>query len=510
MNIGITTIYPHRPIIFFAAYLAKLLRTNGDKVSAMVCDSSLPTCYSMLSKGKGKLAECPICILGGLRSFDIDSYFSIDKNLFAKLNKQEINEIALSSIMTLERAENKDDISNSKILREFEKLEKSVAITYQNTIEWINRDQLDLIICYNGRMDATKAVIKACENLGVNYITLERSIYGYGLQLIPNNNCLSLSDRIRINKIFKKIPLTEKEGKIADWLAETRISQNSHLEWRTYASESKSTAELKFPKILILPSSNCEFIGNSEWETEWGHFTNALDEFLLRSNFQNSEIAIKIHPVWDQYIGQKDGKHIISLYTEWAINNNVQIINTYHPVSTTDLIREAEYIVVGGSSAGIDAALLGKKVILLGHAHYEGAGFFCHIQNNKDWDKLKEIRLTNPEEIKTIAKRYLYSSTFRYNQLSDKVIPLNYFDYIFKKDDLSCIYSMLKTSEITPWKIDLSNFAIGNEIERLGKIVFETNNEDSQILIRRRFLFRFIDYARKLFPRGDQIKEAKK
>lgn len=510
MNIGITTIYAHRPIVFFAAYLAKLLKENGDKVSSLVCDSSLPTCYSILSKGKNKLTECPTCILGGLRSFNIDHYYSINKNSIAKVNSQEINEITSSSIMTLERAENKEAISSlidSEI--KYDKLKESVAITYQNTIDWIKRDNLDFIICYNGRMDATKAIQKACVNMGLNYISLERSIYGYGLQLIPNNNCLSLIDRIIINKKYKNLTLTDKEFLVADWLAEKRISQKSHLEWRTYSSVSESTEYFIYPKVLILPSSNCEIIGNTEWDTIWGHFTNALDKLLSTSIFKN-DIAIKMHPVWDQYIGQKDGVHITALYSNWAANNNVRIIDKKSKISTIDLIKNADYIIVGGSSAGIDAALLGKRVILLGHAHYEGAGFVCHIKNNSDWSKLNDIHQMEPDDIVIKAKRYLYTSTFRYNQLTNKVIPLDYFKYIYKKDNLDFIYSMHKDKSLIPWNINLSDYDIKTEIDEYGKPLFVNESIGKTIIIKRRFLFRFIDYARKLFPRGDQIKEAKK
>ena len=511
MNIGITTIYAHRQIVFFAAYLAKLLKENGDNVSSLVCDSSLPTCYSILSKGKNKLTECPMCILGGLRSFNIDSYYSINKNAKAEINSHELDEIAFSSIMTLERAENKEDISSSvNTSKKFVQLKETVAITYQNAIDWIKKDNLDLVICYNGRMDATKAILKACESMGVNYLSLERSLYGYGIQLIPNNNCLSLIDRIRINNQFKDTPLTNEESGIADWLAEKRISQKSHLEWRTYSSESKSADNFIFPKVLILPSSNCEFIGNSEWDTTWGHFTNALDELLTKSSLKADDIAIKMHPVWDQYIGQKNGVHITTLYSNWANKNKIRIIDAENKVSSTDLIREANYIIVGGSSAGIDAALLGKKVILLGHAHYEGAGFVCHIKNDYDWGKLKEIDQMNPDYITIRAKRYLYASTFRFNQLTNKAIPLDLFRYIFKRDNLDFIYLMHNNNILEPWNINLSDYNIKDEIDKKGMPLFDNESIGKTIIIKRRLLFRFIDSARKLFPRGDQIREAKK
>jgi len=76
MNVGITTIYAHRQIVHYAYYLAKLLKKDDHKVSCLVCDSSLPTCHSRMAKGSSRALECTMCVLGGLRSFPVGSYFS--------------------------------------------------------------------------------------------------------------------------------------------------------------------------------------------------------------------------------------------------------------------------------------------------------------------------------------------------------------------------------------------------------------------------------------------------
>ena len=512
MNIGITTIYAHRPIVNFSAYLAKLLADNGDNISSLVCDASLPTCYSILSKNSNKLRECPKCIIGGLRSYDIDNYYSINKERKSKLNKANISEIAMSSIMTLERAEVPEHVSNDRrSLKEQSMLGESVSIAYQNTIDWIEKEKLDLVICYNGRMDVTKAIISACENKGVKFITLERAPYGYGIQLIPEGNCLSLSERISMNEYFKDIELSVNENKIANWLANMRISQESHLEWRTYKlNEIEKDDRFIHPKIIILPSSGCEFYGNKEWESPWGHFTNALDTFLDKlQGYTVDDIAIKMHPVWEQNIGSKGGEHITDYYREWSIKNGVRIIEASDPIPTNTLISNAELVVVGGSSAGVDAALLGKKVLLLGRSHYEGAGFVCQIRSDSEWGKLDSLDFDDTDKIISRAKKYLLTVTFRHPRFSDKVVPLSYFKYSFKDDSADCIYEMARTGELSPWNVDFSNFDVDSELTKNGNLINIPSNAKF-ISVKRRVMYRWVDSIRGLFPRGDEIKKGKK
>lgn len=517
MNIGITTIFAHRGTTAHAYYIAKSLEKQEHNVSCMVCDAALPSCYTLLSKNKSKLKECPVCMMGGMRSFPINDYYAINKNQYDNsLSDHALDEMTISSIMTLERAERLQDIDSNRIALINKKLKKSVSIVYENTKRWIKKNDIETVLCYNGRMDVTRAIINACEEIGVKYFTFERPWNGFGIQFNYMSNCLALENKIRINREYKDKPLSKRQAKIAKYLADSRVSQKSRHEWRTYAPSVKSNISIS-PKIIVFPSSSCEFYGHNDWELSWDHFTLAVDELIEKMGIRNDEVYIKLHPVWEQYIGYKDGAHIKRFYIEWAKSKDYKLIEVDSGIASNDLINSSEFIVTGGSTVGVDAGLQGKKVILLGRAFYEGADFFYQVKNKDDWSVLDKLNKHDYADTIIKTHRFLYNSTFRFPQLSNKVIPNTYFDYSFVEDDMSFLFDTIKNGEITAWDKEISennrdeNEILSGQNEYSYKYILSLVSADGkEEVIKRRIYLRFLDKVRSWFPRGDRIAEDRK
>ena len=268
-----------------------------------------------------------------------------------------------------------------------------------------------------------------------------------------------------------------------------------------------------------MPSSRSEFLGASDFDLPWGDFSSALERLIRRLGVEAHAIALKAHPVWSQYVAKKSGEHILRHYREWASRNGVGWVGPEDATSTNELIRRADIVVVGGSTAGVDAALAGKKVVLLGPAAYEGAAFTYTIKDDDGFGSLDALRRHDPVETCRKALRYLYTTTFRFPYFSDCVVPVNFFAYTFTRPDPNRPGWVPVEGDGEPWLAESAseetweNEAIrqwmsgevdtGSGLDDLMRI-----NDDaagSRMAIERRFLFRGIDRLRNLLPRGDRM-----
>ena len=220
MNIGFVSFYPWRPHVEHLAYLETILSAAGHQSFFLTCDAQASFCYPRLSKNVSKISECPKCIVGGLRSFYGSRVSGLHKKYSASLTEQELFNLTKSSAYTLNRIEAVKDRSLPEVLETQKKLHMAVNLVYGNTCQWINDNNLDAIICFNGRMDMLAACLYAAEQQKISYVTLERAFAGHGLMLKPNENCLGLRFNNRLVEEYDGLPLTRQQAELAasHWL----------------------------------------------------------------------------------------------------------------------------------------------------------------------------------------------------------------------------------------------------------------------------------------------------
>jgi len=354
-----------------------------------------------------------------LRSYTTSGIHRISAKSKAGLPEQVLDELCASSSYTLARTETKEDRDSQLAVTLKRSLYEPVDILVGSTLEWIREEGLEGIICFNGRMDLPRGITYACERLEIPYITSERHWLGHGLQLIPNANCLSLKERERFNREYADKPLTNEQASLAGKLAAQRFLRKNELEWRLYNITATKTS---WPiggtgmKVLILPSSKNEFDGHKEWTAEWDDYTIAIDHLLGIMDLSPSRCILRCHPNWAEKIGKRDGFSSERHYTNWAARRNIFCIGSRETADTYDLINEADLIIVNGSTTGIEAALLGKRVICLGHATYQGAGLCIQVTKSTDWNALSQSKHHDHELVARRALRHLYTEACRFPQ----------------------------------------------------------------------------------------------
>lgn len=518
MKIGFCNVYSFRPHVEHLYYLSYILERAGHDTYFLTCDSSVSNCYPRELKKTSRLKECSKCISGGIRSFPVENVYKI-KNAKDSLGEETLDYLTLSSSCTLTRTESEYEWDESEVVEVRSRLHGPTNDVYFSSIKWIEENSLDAVICFNGRMDLTRAITYACEVKGIPYITHERTWLGDGIQLIPNANCLSIKAVNRMTSEYDDKPLNKRQAYVAARFASERFLQRNSLEWRVY---NKNPEAACWPKkhngarVLILPSSKNEFAGHEEWKTEWKDNTEAIDDFVDAFGVEYEQIVLRCHPNWSEKIGKVSGRRSSELYARWAKERGVHCIFSEEKANTYDLIQQADIVVLNGGSSAVEAGICGKQVVCLGPSTYQGAGFVRTFLSKSDLANSEKKHYLDPDMVIRKTLRYIYLRSHRYPQFVDYVraIETTKYEY-YSGADANRLVDILKTGTLAAddstfgHDLDAENEVIElvkrREWEKLIQLAGDGDTVKKQRLdIGRRKNLRWLDGVRDKFPRGDR------
>lgn len=516
MKIGFANLFSFRPHVEHLYYLSILLKKAGHEIFFLACDGSVSNCYPRALKGTSKLTECPKCILGGVRSYPVGNVTSISAGE-AKLALDTLCSLALSSSCTLTRTECDFDWFEPEVIAVRESLYEPIAAVYESAMHWIERNRLDAVICFNGRMDITRALTYACEQARIPYITHERTLFGDGLHLTPNASCLSIAAINKMTRDFENKPLTLSQAKLAGKLVSERFLQRNLLEWRVY---NKNPDPTPWPlsssglRILVLPSSRNEFAGHDEWKSGWTDNTQALDDLFAAFSIKSEQVVVRCHPNWAENIGKVTGEKSSELYRNWAAKRGIHCIFSEQKASTYDLIQQADMVVMNGGSSAVEAGVCGKQVICLGPVNYENAGFVRVFRDRESFSNAGALSEIDPDTVIRKTLRFLYVSARRFPQYVDYVRASETTRYTyFEGAEPERLVSMLKTGVVGADDSTYASDLLGEDhvIELLkrkawGQLAdYEVPLPELKPLkVERRMGLRWVDAVRSKLPLGDR------
>jgi hypothetical protein len=474
-------------------------------------------------KNTNKMVECSKCRIGGVRSFTSNNVTSISDYKYQDqvLDSEVLEELTLSSSCTLTRTESEEEWNHKDVVEVREKLYTPVDKVFNAANKWIQENQLDAVICFNGRMDLTRAVTYACEAQKIPFLTHERTWFGDGLLLTPNANCLSIKALDDLVNKYDSLPLTSEQALYAANLIAIRFLGLNKLEWRVYNQNPESISwptSSKKEKILVLPSSKNEFAGHPEWQSSWVDNTKAVDDYLEVFGYSSDQVVVRCHPNWAENIGQVEGNRSLSLYKNWCKDKDIFCISSEEKANTYDLIKQADIVILNGGSSAVEAGVCGKQVVCLGPSTYQSASF-VNCYKSKQAMKLAVNKPSLPfDEIVRHTLRFVYLRAKRHPQFTDyvKAIETTQYEYV-EGADANRLLEIFQTGSL---RADDETFADTNEFE--NKLIEILKHQDWQALvdqisdqqeykvgsgnlnINRKFHYRWIDGVRALFPRGDR------
>lgn len=377
-HVGIVQIYPWRPHGAQRDYLLRLARIAGYETSELVCGGSLQRCYDKQYQtlGWGGIDHCVKCRLGRRKQQGPTRNFSLDWSTSNRPVPGE-QEAIVSSVAAIIRAELPADIieqgNDSGILH-------SYRVGYHSAIRWIREFRVDLILLFNGRIDILRGVVDAAKAEGIDFASYERSWFGDGIMLIPNDNCLGLSHIHDIGRTSTTMNLTATESAKAEEIIRRRVDRLGSNEWRDFQINEQNNEtgidgkSLGPTDVLVLPSSMYEIWGHPDWRTGWRDNFEALDWLQVKLGIPWTRWVIRGHPIWAQRVGKNRGFFADQHYADFCAARGIRYIPASSSASTPQLISAAELVVVNGGSSVIDAIWRGKPVISLSESVYHHWG----------------------------------------------------------------------------------------------------------------------------------------
>ena len=433
MKIGFISIFAFRPHIQHTAYLSELAKKGGHDVEHLTCHGGLDSCFAkQISKEKFQFFECFKCRLGGINSFTNEevSYFG-KKPVSPEIKESDLRSVS-SSACSIHRIETQSDIQTKKYKDTIFELLPGYKRAKAGTIEWIKEKNIDCLAIFNGRIDVTRGAVDAAKDLQIPFICYDRGWHGNGLHGIPGDSILGLKCIDDVVEKYDKLPLEEDQCALAYSLVLKRI--NNHTDTGDTKIYNKNSVKKKWPlrgeglRTLVLPGSKCEYFGHPDWDSVWSNNTDALDDLLSCHPELRDNMIVRFHPGWSEPIFGANADSAVKMYGDWCNANDVHLISSDNNANTFNLIKDADVIIVNGSSSALEAGLLGKYIILLGHAPYQKASFVntCHSKN--DIEKLQILDFDSNVIVKSTL-RYIYTRCKRLNFFSD---------YIISKSPTSC------------------------------------------------------------------------
>jgi len=525
MRIGFTSIYAWRPHAEHMVYLARLARQAGHDVRFLSCDGALPWCYTRALKvDQPDWVSCVQCTVGGVRSWEREAVDSM-RSLTSGRPKQSSDgtEWGRSSAATYGRFESDADFDSIDFRRLAERFETSARTAFETARRWIERERLDAVCLFNGRYEATRGVLEAATQAGIPYVSMERTWFGDGLQLLPGENCLGLRSIDQIMRAWRDVPLTGTQAGLAAHHIASRFLRSNTKEWRAY---NLNPAVRPWPRpdaryrILLTPGSRNEVWGHPDWALQWPSICSAFDALMDHLGLSASDVVLRCHPNWGERIGPNDGRLSEEYFSSWARNRGVLVIPSRDPTSTLNLIEQAHAVVVCGGSAALEAGILGKQVIALGPSIYQEAGFQSTVYSA---EALRDLRLHVDSSIEDKARqesiirmrtlRFCYAMAYRVAQFVPYVRAVTTTLYRYQQGaDPMRLSDLLRTGRLQADDPASAGDNVG-EGAVLATVTTSSwhlfHNEVSAysqaraLPLSRRLLFQPIDQLREMLPRGD-------
>jgi len=299
----------------------------------------------------------------------------------------------------------------------------------QQALQWLQREEPDVVIVPNGLILEFGALQAVCEHLGIPVVS-----YEFGEQQeriwLARDRAVMLQDTDAMWEVKRDEPFSAPQKmKVKELFAarqQADLFSNFYRKWQDVPSEgaqkAKENLELDDRPIVLLAAN---VIGDSltlgraifsENMSDW--LQRSLEFFAKRDDLQ---LVIRIHP------GERNlpGPSVADLVADQLpeLPENMRVVAAMDPINTYDLIQAADLGLVYTTTVGLEMAMSGLPSIVVGQTHYRAKGFtrdpqkwteyFAELEGNLS--DLKGARLSN-EQVE-MAWHYAYCFFFEYPQL---------------------------------------------------------------------------------------------
>jgi hypothetical protein len=413
---------------------------DGDEVLMLQCEAALLSCDANPHHAFSACGQCMAKRRSGLqmlsspvRTAPVYRLQSGDRRALAGLQLEfedvealtryrvdgfDVGYAALSSLISIRRSSTLDlrEPANARLLRRLLLAAHAVFLSMRNYLAY---EKPDRVYVYNGRYASTRAVLRACQQAGVECLihevgsTLQRYALfrnhmpyelQYNEQLI--REAWARADPVERERLGAQFYDDQSRGIVKTWFSYTALQQAGQLPEDWDAAKKN---------IVIFNSSEDEFAAYSdEWRSPlYATQLEGLRRLLADlAGERGMHLYLRVHP---NLRGVRDG------FTEGLARlaaPNFTLVTAESPVSSYALLHAAHNVLTFGSQMGVEATYWGKPSILAGVSMYRNLGATFNPASHAELLELLRSELAPKPRAAALMYGY-YRATFG--------IPFKYF-----------------------------------------------------------------------------------
>lgn len=273
------------------------------------------------------------------------------------------------------------------------------------------------VVLVNGLFLFERIAAEVCQRRGIDVVNYERG-YITDTLLFSRDRLACFGEMGDEWNTVKERPLTEGE----------RGDLHKYLEDRMHGRRSieRYWAGVRFDEVpRRLPGRRVALLTNLTWDSavigkevaypsiqEW--LDSSIDYFAERPD---DELVIRVHPAEVRLAGKPTREPLFEYLAGRAesLPENVKVIGPADPTSSYPLMAGSDAVCVFTSTTGLEAALLGRPVIVAGTTHYRGKGFTLDVEDPQDYVATLDRVMADPESYlpdRDLVERYAHRFFF--------------------------------------------------------------------------------------------------
>ncbi len=293
-------------------------------------------------------------------------------------------------------------------------------------LHWLKNNEPDVMIVPNGMVFEYGAAMNTAKHIGIPLTTYE---YGEqaGKMWLDKNRSVMLQDSTDVWSHVKGSEFTEEQKNKIQELYASRVNadlwQNFERKWQGVPRQGdqaiKDQLGLDDRPIALLASN---VIGDS-LTLKRATFSGTMTDWMRRTikyfiDRNDVQFILRTHP--GELVA--NGPSVVDLVKDEfpELPENVHLIGPNDPVNTYDLIGVAKLGLAYTTTVGMEIAMHGVPVIVVGNTHYRGKGFTNDPNSWEEYFQMldREFSVKDkkglPKEKIELAWKYAYHFFFTY------------------------------------------------------------------------------------------------
>jgi hypothetical protein len=260
----------------------------------------------------------------------------------------------------------------------------SYAWAYDQTRELIRAHGLTSLVVYNGRFthDQAAAAAAAAEGVRVLYYELGGVETDFDLTVVPTHDWSDLQTRMK--RMWQAWDQEERESLAAAWF-EGRRTHTAPSVHRFVAAQTRGHTE-GIPEaetlVAFFSSSGDEF---AELDLDWSQFVDSQEIALATLAEEcrarpDMTLVVRTHP----HMRLKPADDLVNWTAAVEAADPHVHLDPFSPVDSYELMQRADVVFTYGSTSGVEAAVLGASVVVMGPSAYDELGCARRIRRPEE------------------------------------------------------------------------------------------------------------------------------